>query len=94
MALVKKNFRAELPSDWAPHIRDCRQKPSPYVVEEVDNSFWRSWTGPVPISNEKYTDVVDLSRFCNNILAKDCFLNLPHNDEARKKREHRKKRSG
>lgn len=44
MALVKKNFRAELPSDWTRHIRDCRQKPNPYVVVEVDYTFWRSWT--------------------------------------------------
>ncbi|KAG8313852.1 hypothetical protein J6590_060107 [Homalodisca vitripennis] len=53
MALVKTNFRAELPSDWAPHIRDCRQKPSPYVVEEVDNSLWRSWTGFLNLTYKK-----------------------------------------
>lgn len=43
--------------------------------------------GPVPISDEKYEDVVHLTKFCSNLQAKDYFLSLLHDDEARKKRE-------
>lgn len=43
--------------------------------------------GPVPISDEKYEDLVHLSKFCSKMQAKDYFSNLPHNDEARQKRE-------
>lgn len=43
MGLIKSNFRAELPSDWAEHFREVRQNPFPFIVEEVNHTFWHDW---------------------------------------------------
>ncbi|XP_022207917.1 uncharacterized protein LOC111064490 [Nilaparvata lugens] len=150
MGCVKSNFWADLPSEWADHIRDARQNPSPFIVEEIDYTFWREWTtffqqtyskkipvliramreikvtqtsdrllhfrnnysghwdnvvitkpkrkrfhveqstlpefsytGKLPISMEKYKDIMDLTRYCKNLAAKQFFINLPHGDNNR-----------
>lgn len=43
MGRIKFNFWADTPSEWVNHVREVRQNPSPFVVEEVDYTFWRKW---------------------------------------------------
>lgn len=44
MGLVNQRLRAEYPPEWCGIFRQARQKPSPFEVVEVDQSFFRTWT--------------------------------------------------
>lgn len=44
MALVNQRLVAEMPKDWTEHLRTVRQKPSPFVVEDCDQSKFRNWS--------------------------------------------------
>ncbi|XP_046687589.1 uncharacterized protein LOC124373249 [Homalodisca vitripennis] len=152
MGRIKSNFWADTPSEWANYVREARQNPSPFVVEEIDYTFWMEWkefleltykkkipvlirpmreikvtcsserliyfrnnysghwdsvaitlpkrkrfvvdktTLPdvslkdrLSISNEKYQDVMELTKFCKNLTAREYFENLPHCTKEKKK---------
>lgn len=42
-ALIPGNHEAQLPEDWAEALRNCRQKPSPFQVIEVDQEMIKEW---------------------------------------------------
>ncbi|RZF38967.1 hypothetical protein LSTR_LSTR003710 [Laodelphax striatellus] len=153
MGLINSKFGAELPCDWADHFREARQNPRPFVVEELDHTFWHEWSkflallykkkltvptrpikelkitedaerllyyrhnyagpwynavitlpqrkrfcvestalptasykGKLPIPNEKYSDIIDLTKFCQKKEAVKYFMELPHSDLQKKKR--------
>lgn len=44
MGIINCKTRAELPEDWVDIFRTARDKPTPFHVEEVDQSLVRDWT--------------------------------------------------
>lgn len=42
--LVDQKTRTETPSNWNEVIHSSRMKPTPFVVEDVQQNYFRSWT--------------------------------------------------
>lgn len=42
-ALTPQNHEAQLPGDWAEALRNCRQKPSPFEVIDVEQDMIKEW---------------------------------------------------
>lgn len=42
-ALIPQNYEAQLPEDWTEALRNCRQKPSPFQVIEVEQEMVKEW---------------------------------------------------
>lgn len=42
-ALIPQNHEAQLPGDWVEALRNCRQKPSPFEVIEVEQNMIKEW---------------------------------------------------
>ncbi|XP_050301580.1 uncharacterized protein LOC126739803 [Anthonomus grandis grandis] len=45
MSFVNQKIRAELPRDWVTELKTCRQKPTRFVVHDVDQTMLRKWSG-------------------------------------------------
>lgn len=52
----------------------------------------QSYFEKIPISNEKYQDIVFLSKFCENEEAKKLYVSIPHENKAKEKTENQGKK--